>query len=160
MFAAARLISGLASAATLAEVKKRGYMVVVTEDDFRPLNTSRTASRSGYDNETHREPPQIRAVRDPAADIPWTGLLAGVSTGKHDIAVTAAIVTRSGSNRSSGRPLGIQAGSGLLQHLPQLKAKLETMDGRWRAGRRGTETARGLNLTFESDESTPGFLPC
>ena len=30
-------MSGLASAATLDEIKKRGYMVVVTEDDFRPF---------------------------------------------------------------------------------------------------------------------------
>jgi polar amino acid transport system substrate-binding protein len=29
----------------------------------------------------------------------------------------------------SGKPLGIQAGSALLQHLPQLKAKLESMGG-------------------------------
>jgi polar amino acid transport system substrate-binding protein len=30
----------------------------------------------------------------------------------------------------SGKPLGIQAGSALLQHLPQLKAKLEGMGGK------------------------------
>src|SRR6266481_210358 len=35
--AAAGLLSSLASAATLDEIKKRGYLVVVTEDDFRPF---------------------------------------------------------------------------------------------------------------------------
>lgn len=37
LFVVTRLASGLASAATLDEIKQRGYMVVVTEDDFRPF---------------------------------------------------------------------------------------------------------------------------
>lgn len=90
--------------------------------------------------------------------IPWTGLLAGVSTSKYGIAITAAIITKERQQSLdfsmpvaavtdyylkrkddnsitsikdlSGKPLGIQAGSALLQHLPQLKAKLESMGGR------------------------------
>ena len=49
--AAAGLISSFACAATLDEIKKRGYLVVVTEDDFRPFEYIQDGKPVGYDNE-------------------------------------------------------------------------------------------------------------
>ncbi len=90
--------------------------------------------------------------------IPWTGLLPGVTTGKYDVAVTAAIVTKERlknldftmpladatayyakrKNDSSinsvadlsGKTVGVQAGSALLENLPQLQAMLEKGGGK------------------------------
>ena len=91
--------------------------------------------------------------------IPWTGLLPGVTTGKYDVAVTAAIVTKerlknldfampiagrdrlfmsSANNDDSiksvadlnGKTVGIQAGSALLENLPQLQALLDKTGGK------------------------------
>ena len=156
-FAAAGQICGHALAATLDEVKERGYLVVATEDDFRPFEFVKDGRPTGYDNELIEKLANFVPFKIRHEILPWTGLLAGVSTGKYDIAITAAIITKErqksldfsmpiaavtdyylkrendDSIKSikdlSGKPLGIQAGSALLQHLPQLKAKLESMGG-------------------------------
>jgi polar amino acid transport system substrate-binding protein len=132
-------------------------MVVVTEDDFRPFEYIQDGKPVGYDNELIEKLRKFVPFEIRQQIIPWTGLLAGVSTGKYDIAITAAIITKERQQSLdfsmpiaavtdyylkrknddkiksikdlSGRPLGIQAGSALLQHLPQLKAKLESMGG-------------------------------
>ncbi len=151
-------IVGKASAATLEEIKKRGYMIVATEDDYKPFEFIKDGKPDGFDNDLlillrKAVPFEIRQEI-----IPWTGLLAGVSTGKYDVALTAALVTveRSKSldftvpiadathyyvkraNDSSikgikdlnGKILGIQAGSGLLQRLPELHAMLAKTNGK------------------------------
>jgi polar amino acid transport system substrate-binding protein len=155
--AAAGLMPRLASAASLDEIKKRGYLVVVTEDDFRPFEYIQDGKPVGYDNALLEKLRKFVPFDIKQQIIPWTGLLAGVSTGKYDIAITAAIITKERQQSLdfsmpiaavtdyylkrkdddkiksikdlSGKPLGIQAGSALLQHLPQLKAKLEGMGG-------------------------------
>ena len=151
-------VSPRASAATLDEIKQRGYLVVVTEDDFRPFEFVQDGKPTGYDNELIEKLRKFVPFEIKQEIIPWTGLLAGVSTGKYDIAITAALITKErvqsldfsmpiaavvdfylkrkndNSIKSikdlSGKPLGIQAGSALLQHLPQLQAKLESMGGK------------------------------
>jgi polar amino acid transport system substrate-binding protein len=156
--AAVGLATRAGSAATLDEVKKRGYLIVVTEDDFRPFEYIQDGKPVGYDNELVAKLRKFVPFEIKQEIIPWTGLLAGVSTGKYDIAITAAIITKERQESLdfsmpiaavtdtylkrknddkinsikdlSGKPLGIQAGSALLQHLPQLKAKLEGMGGK------------------------------
>jgi polar amino acid transport system substrate-binding protein len=89
--------------------------------------------------------------------IPWTGLLAGVSTGKYDVALTAAIITKERTKSLdftspiadathyyvkrkgdtsinsvkdlSGKICGVQAGSALLGRLPELEATLKKDGG-------------------------------
>ena len=76
-FAAAGLISSLASAATLDEIKKRGYLVVVTEDDFRPFEYIQDGKPVGYDNELIEKLRKFLPFEIKQEIIPWTGLLAG-----------------------------------------------------------------------------------
>ena len=156
--ALAIMLTHASRGATLDEIKKRGYMVVVTEDDFRPFEFIQDGKPTGYDNELIEKLRKFVPFEIKQQIIPWTGLLAGVSTGKYDIAITAAIITKERVESLdfslpisavtdyymkrkdddkiktikdlSGRPLGIQAGSALLQHLPQLQAKLESMGGK------------------------------
>jgi polar amino acid transport system substrate-binding protein len=147
-----------AGAATLEEIKKRGYMVVATEDDFRPFEFVKDGKPTGFDNE------MIDALRKYAPFeirqqiLPWTGLLAGVSTGKYDVAITAAIITKErtqsldftspiadathyyvkrkvdtsikGIKDLNGKTVGVQAGSALLGRLPELKAMIEKEGGK------------------------------
>src|ERR1700683_4334866 len=49
--AAALAMPAAANAATLAEIKKRGYMTVATEDDFRPFEFTVDGKPTGYDQE-------------------------------------------------------------------------------------------------------------
>ena len=154
---AATLLSG-AGAATLDEVKKRGYMIVATEDDYRPYEFIQDGKPMGFDHELLAVFKKTVPFEVKQEIIPWTGLLAGVSTGKYDVAVTAAIITkeraksldfsmpiadathyfvkRKGDSRIKeikdldGKVLGIQAGSGLLQRLPELEAMLAPTGGK------------------------------
>jgi polar amino acid transport system substrate-binding protein len=151
-------VAGGATAATLEEIKKRGYMIVATEDDYKPFEFVQDGKPAGLDNELlvlfrKKVPFEVRQEI-----IPWTGLLAGVSTGKYDVALTAALITKERvqsldftmpiadathyyvkrkSDESikeikdlNGKTLGIQAGSGLLQRLPELQTMLAKTNGK------------------------------
>ncbi|MBA4109572.1 MAG: amino acid ABC transporter substrate-binding protein [Leptothrix sp. (in: Bacteria)] len=150
-------LMGTVSAATLEEVRKRGYLVVVTEDDFKPFEFIKDGKPTGFDNE------MIEALRKYAPFgirqeiVPWTGLLAGVATGKYDIAITAALITKERTQsldfaspiadathyyvkRKSdasiksikdlnGKRIGVQGGSAMLARLPELAAMLAKTGG-------------------------------
>lgn len=139
--------------ATLPEIKQRGYMVVATEDDYPPFEYVKDGKPQGLDHDLcsilrKSAPFEIRQEI-----IPFQGLLAGVVTGKFDLALTAAAVTqeraqsldfcmpiaeatyyyvkRKGDNSIknfgdlSGKTVGVQQGSAPQAYLPKLDAKLK-----------------------------------
>src|ERR1700729_1667706 len=146
-----------ASAATLDEIKKRGYLIVATEDDFRPFEFVKDGKPTGFDNELLADLRKFAPFEVKQEIIPWTGLLAGVSTGKYDVALTAAIITKertksldftspiadathyyvkrkgdasiSAVKDLNGKTVGVQAGSALLARLPELDATLKKGGG-------------------------------
>jgi polar amino acid transport system substrate-binding protein len=154
----AALIGAPAIAATLSEVKKRGYLIVATEDDYRPFEFVQDGKPTGFDNEMLDVFRKWAPFEVRQEILPWTGLLAGVSTGKYDAAITAALITKERqqsldfampiadathyfvkrkSDKSiraikdlNGKALGIQAGSGLLQRLPELEQMLAATGGK------------------------------
>ena len=147
-----------ASAATLEEIQKRGYLVVATEDDFRPFEFVKDGKPTGFDNEMVEALKKYAKFEIRQEILPWTGILAGVATGKYDIAITAAIITkeraqsldftspiadathyfvkRKGDDSIksikdlNGKTVGVQAGSALLGRLPELKAMIEKEGGK------------------------------
>lgn len=150
--------STASSAATLEEIKSRGYMIVATEDDYKPFEFVENGKPTGYHNELLVELRKAVPFEIRQEVIPWTGLLAGVSTGKYDVALTAALITkervqsldftmptadarhyyvkRKGDTAIkeikdlAGKALGIQAGSALLQRLPELEEMLAKTGGK------------------------------
>jgi polar amino acid transport system substrate-binding protein len=149
---------GSAQGATLEEIKKRGYMVVATEDDFRPFEFVKDGKPTGFDNEMVEALKKYAPFEIRQEILPWTGILAGVATGKYDIAITAAIITKERTasldftspiadathyyvKRKSdtsiksikdldGKTVGVQAGSALLGRLPELKGMIEKSGGK------------------------------
>lgn len=149
---------GSAQGATLEEIKKRGYMIVATEDDFRPFEFIKDGKPTGFDNEMVEALKKYAPFEVRQEILPWTGILAGVATGKYDIAITAAIITKERAQsldftspiadathyyvkRKSdtsiksikdlnGKTVGVQAGSALLGRLPELKAMIEKEGGK------------------------------
>jgi polar amino acid transport system substrate-binding protein len=147
-----------AGAASLEEIKKRGYLIVATEDDFRPFEFVKDGKPTGFDNELVDELRKYAPFEIKQEILPWTGLLAGVSTGKYDIAITAAIITKERTQSLdftspiadathyyvkrksdssitaikdlSGKTVGIQAGSALLGRLPELETMLKKDGGK------------------------------
>jgi polar amino acid transport system substrate-binding protein len=152
------LAAGEARAATLEEIKKRGYMIAATEDDYRPFEFLVDGKPQGYDHELlallRKEAPfEIRQEI-----LPWQGILAGVASGRYDVAISAAIINdervksldftmpiaeatayyvkRKGDDSIksfkdlSGKTVGVQQGSALYALLPEVEAKLKETGGR------------------------------
>jgi polar amino acid transport system substrate-binding protein len=149
---------GTAHAASLEEIKKRGYIVVATEDDYRPFEFVKDGKPTGFDNEMVDALQKYAPFQIRHEILPFTGILAGVATGKYDIAITGATMTKDrmqsldfaspiadatdyyvkrksdDSIKSikdlSGKTVGVQAGSAQLAHLTQLQAEIEKSGGK------------------------------
>ncbi len=148
---------GSAQGASMDEIKKRG-LIVATEDDFRPFEFVKDGKPTGFDNELIEDLRKYAPFEIKQQILPWTGILAGVSTGKYDAAITAVIITKerlasldftspiadathyyvkrkddksiSSIKDLSGKTVGVQAGSALLARLPELGAMLEKEGGK------------------------------
>ena len=147
-----------ARAMTLGDIKKRGYMVVATEDDYRPFEFVKDGVPTGYDTELLNILRKSAPFEIRQEIIPWTGILPGVDTGKYDAAITGSLVTAErqkfldfsspvsdatiyyvkrakdasiqGIKDLSGKTVGVQAGSAMLAALPQLDAMLARTGGK------------------------------
>ena len=156
--AAAFGTAGTARAASLADIKKRGFMTVATEDDYQPFEFTKDGVPTGYDQDLLALMQKKLPFQVKQEIIPWTGILSGVSTGKYDAAVTAILVTqermkvldfcspvaesvdyymkRKGDSRISaikdldGKSIGVEAGSAMLKLLPQLEEMLKATGGK------------------------------
>src|SRR5258706_13874425 len=149
---------GSAHGATLEEIKKRGYIVVATEDDYRPFEFVKDGKPTGFANEVVAALQKYAPFQIRHEILPFTGILAGVAAGKYDIATTGASMTRDrmqsldfaspiadatgyyvkrkndDSIKSirdlSGKTVGVLAGSAQLAHLSQLQARIEKSGGK------------------------------
>jgi len=133
-----------AAAATLDEIKKRGYLIVATEDDFRPFEFVKDGKPTGFDNELLEDLRKFAPFEVKQEIIPWTGLTAAIITKerKKSLDFTSPIadathyyVKRKGDTSInsvkdlSGKICGVQAGSALLGRLPELEATLKKDGG-------------------------------
>jgi polar amino acid transport system substrate-binding protein len=151
------MLAGSASAASLDEIKKRG-LIAATEDDFRPFEFVKDGQPTGFDNELIEDLRKYAGFPIKQEILPWTGILAGVSTGKYDVAITAVIITKERKQSLeftspiadathyyvkrkddksitsikdlNGKTIGVQAGSALLGRLPELGTMLEKTGGK------------------------------
>jgi polar amino acid transport system substrate-binding protein len=147
-----------ASAASLKEIRTRGYMIIATEDDYAPFEYVEGGQPKGFHHDVVAELKKYADFEIRQEILPWTGLLAAVSTGKYDTAITGSIVSRerlqvfnfvapiaeathyyikrAKDDRIktvadlNGLTVGVQAGSVLLSRLPELDAMLKKTGGK------------------------------
>jgi polar amino acid transport system substrate-binding protein len=152
------LFEGTAFAATLQEIKQRGYMIVATEDDYPPFEFMKDGVGMGLDHDLFRLLQKESPFEIRQQILPWQGLLAGVATGQYDVAVSAGIITdervksltftmpiapgthfivmRKGESRIkkigdlNGLTVGVQQGSAQYTSLPELQEILEKGGGK------------------------------
>lgn len=148
--------ASLSAHADLDDIKSKGVMTVATEDDYAPFNFIVDGKPEGFHKELLEDLKTYAKAQgfDVKQEIlPWTGLLASVSSGQYDMAFTGALVTddrlrvfnfappfasaqhfyvkRAGDDSLSdiaslcGKTVGLQAGSALLARLPELKKMME-----------------------------------
>jgi polar amino acid transport system substrate-binding protein len=150
------LSASFGAQADLDTVKSKGFLSVATEDDYAPFNFIVNGKPEGFHKDLLEDLKAYAKEQkfDVKQDIlPWTGLLASVSSGQYDVAFTGALVTderlrvfnfappfasaqhfyvkrandKSLSDIASlcGKTVGVQAGSALLARLPELKKMME-----------------------------------
>lgn len=152
------LIPLTVNAASLKEIEGRGYMTVATEDDYAPFEFVEAGKPKGFHHDVVAELKKYAKFEIKQEILPWTGLLAAVSTGKYDTAITGAIVSQErlnvfdfaapiagathyyikranddrikGVKDLNGLTVGVQAGSVLLSRLPELDAMLKKTGGK------------------------------
>lgn len=146
----------LAALADLSDIQSQGFMTVATEDDYAPFNFIVDGEPEGFHKELLEDLRAFAGESDIEVRqeiLPWTGLLAAVSSGQYDMAFTGALVTeerlrvfnfappfasaqhfyvkRAGDDRLGdiaslcGMTAGLQAGSALLTRLPELERMME-----------------------------------
>ena len=146
------------SAASLDDIKKRGYMIVATEDDYPPFEFVVDGKPMGYDHALLALLRKVAPFEIRQEILPWQGILPGVASGKYDVALSAAVITDEraksldftqpiaestmayvkrkgdGSIASlkdlSGKNLGVQQGGASFQVLPELEAELKKTGGK------------------------------
>ncbi|NTE68224.1 transporter substrate-binding domain-containing protein [Agrobacterium tumefaciens] len=147
-----------AFAASIEEITKRGAMHVVTEDDFYPYEFIKDGEPAGFHRDVVEELRKYAPFKVTQESLPWTGLLAAVTAGKYDAAITGAGVTeerlasfnyappvsldvsyyikRVDDDRIksikdlAGLTVGVQAGGAQLARLNQLDEKLKATGGK------------------------------
>lgn len=88
--------ASLSAHADLDEIKSKGVMTVATEDDYAPFNFIVDGKPEGFHKELLEDLKTYAKAQgfDVKQEIlPWTGLLASVSSGQYDMAFTGALVT-------------------------------------------------------------------
>ncbi|BAP43705.1 periplasmic component of amino acid ABC-type transporter/signal transduction system [Pseudomonas sp. StFLB209] len=157
ILSASMFTSSASQAATLKEVEARGVLNVATEDNYYPFEFIKDGESDGFHKDVIVELRKYAKFQVKQDIMPWTGLLAGITSGKYDGAITGAGVTeerlgafdfvapvapevshyikRANDDRIkdlaslSGLTVGVQAGGAQLARLTQLDAKLKTMGG-------------------------------
>jgi len=145
-------------AASLDDIKKRGYMVVATEDDYPPFEFVVDGKPMGYDHALLAVLRKGTGFEIRQEILPSPGILPGVASGKYDVALSAAVITdervksldftmpiaestlayvkrkNDASIKSlkdlSGKTLGVQQGGASFQVLPELEAELKKTGGK------------------------------
>lgn len=158
VFLAVFLLPVASSAGSLKEIQARGYMTVATEDDYAPFEFVEGGKPKGFHHDVVAELKKYAKFEIRQEILPWTGLLAAVSTGKYDTAITGSIVSQErlqvfnfappiagathyyikrvkddrirGVADLNGLTVGVQAGSVLLSRLPELAAMLKKTGGK------------------------------
>ena len=91
------LLSGLRAAwadDTLADVKKRGELVIATEMQFPPFDISDNGTYKGVDRDLIDEVGKELGVKIEWVTLPWDGVLPGLEAGKFDMVAGPATITK------------------------------------------------------------------
>lgn len=141
----------------LSQIKKRGYLLVATEDDYPPFEFLVNDKPTGFDHELLEHLRKLVPFEIRQEILPWQGILPGVANGNYDVALTAVGITDERaktldftmpiaestiayikrkedtsiktSQDLAGKVLGVQQGGVSLAAIPDLEATLKQQGG-------------------------------
>ena len=141
--AAASGLLGAAGAAyaddTLAEIKKRGELVIATEMQFPPFDISDNGTYKGVDRELIDAVAKELGVKVSYLDLPWTSILPGLEAKKFDLCIAPVTITKERMKRYRFTVPIADATAALMKRADDKSiAKPEDIAGKAVGGQKGT----------------------
>ena len=130
---------------TLAEIKKRGELVVATEMQFPPFDISDNGTFKGVDRELVDAVAKELAVKVSYLDLPWTSILPGLEAKKFDLCIAPVTITKERMKRYLFTVPIANATAALMKRADDASiAKPEDIAGKTVGGQKGTSQLEQL----------------
>ncbi|MGD1036343.1 MAG: transporter substrate-binding domain-containing protein [Roseiarcus sp.] len=130
---------------TLAEVKKRGELVVATEMQFPPFDISDNGTFKGVDRELVDAVAKELGVKVSYLDLPWTSILPGLEAKKFDLCIAPVTITKERMKRYLFTVPIAEATAALMKRASDAGiAKPEDIAGKTVGGQKGTSQLEQL----------------
>jgi polar amino acid transport system substrate-binding protein len=130
---------------TLAEIKKRGEMVVATEMQFPPFDISDNGVYKGVDRELIDAVAKEMGVKVSYLDLPWTSVLPGLEAKKFDLVIAPVTITKERMKRYSFSVPIADATAALMKRADDKSIlKPEDIAGKTVGGQKGTSQLEQL----------------
>ncbi len=133
---------------TLAEVKKRGELVVATEMQFPPFDISDNGVYKGVDRELVDAVAKELGVKVSYLDLPWTSVLPGLEAKKFDLCIAPVTITKERMKRYLFTVPIADATAALMKRGRRQEhrqaGRHRRQDGRRTEGHFAARTAQGL----------------
>ena len=124
---------------TLAEVKKRGELVIATEMQFAPFDMSDNGTYKGLDRDLIDAVGKALGVKVKYLDLPWTSILPGLEAKKFDLCVAPVTITKERMKRYLFTVPIADATAALLKRAKDASIKKpEDIAGKTVGGQKGT----------------------
>lgn len=124
---------------TLADVKKRGELVIATEMQFAPFDMSDNGTYKGLDRDLIDAVGKALGVKVKYLDLPWTSILPGLEAKKFDLCVAPVTITKERMKRYLFTVPIADATAALLKRAKDASIKKpEDIAGKTVGGQKGT----------------------
>lgn len=124
---------------TLAEVKKRGELVIATEMQFAPFDISDNGTYKGLDRDLIDAVGATLGVKVKYLDLPWTSILPGLEAKKFDLCIAPVTITKERMKRYLFTVPIAEATAALMKRAKDASiAKPEDIAGKIVGGQKGT----------------------
>ena len=130
---------------TLADIKKRGEMVVATEMQFPPFDISDNGVYKGVDRDLIDAVAKEMGVKVSYLDLPWTSVLPGLEAKKFDLCIAPVTITKERMKRYSFSVPIAEATAALMKRADDKSiGKPEDIAGKTVGGQKGTSQLEQL----------------
>ena len=130
---------------TLADIKKRGEMVVATEMQFPPFDISDNGVYKGVDRDLIDAVAKEMGVKVSYLDLPWTSVLPGLEAKKFDLCIAPVTITKERLKRYSFSVPIAEATAALMKRADDKSImKPEDIAGKAVGGQKGTSQLEQL----------------
>ncbi len=130
---------------TLAEIKKRGELVIATEMQFPPFDISDNGVYKGVDRDLVDAVAKEMGVKVSYIDLPWTSVLPGLDAKKFDLCIAPVTITKERMKRYAFTVPIADATAALMKRADDKSImKPEDIAGKTVGGQKGTSQVEQL----------------